>query len=503
MRGRTGAGRPGRRSRRVMLRRHMPGSRAGRWRNHGREGQLGPGNARQGRCPGGVDPGAGFPADAKGVAQPTDGKGLLSETNAKGPGSAPDAKGLVGDAKGLVGTPRARRDADGKGLVGDAAPRASGDDVRSAAGCRRSAACSAGGTPRTGPAPPARGSTALTPVTRPLLPPRPGPRPHGRSRPVRRPARPGRHPPVRARPDHRQVAVRRPGGPGRQGPAGATRACPARWPWPRPARSSPPAPSSRSGLVGGDDGGAPAAQPAASSAPAVETSAEPTPEPTPEPPPFAGPRTVPITLTTTAFTPPPGFGPDPSLGSVGEVRPRTWELTGPCDGTGSCTVVHCRAPGDCRPPLDAVPTGTGEYVDHVDQPTGLAERVLLGRADHRDDHVPGVRAAGDAVGHGHLGGERRSRRCCPGPPGAASTSARSPSRRRDLASRRAGRPRRAGPVRGRAGVRGPGRRRPRGRRAGARSTGGRWVAGSTPATRTPRAATGAAWSPPTVRRPRW
>jgi hypothetical protein len=87
---------------------------------------------------------------------------------------------------------------------------------------------------------------------------------------------------------------------------------------------------------------------------------------------------VPILLTTTTFTPPPGFGPDPSLGTVGEVRPRTWVLTGPCDGTGPCSVEHCVAPGECRPPLAATPTGSGEYTATSTGPVFWANPACTG-----------------------------------------------------------------------------------------------------------------------------
>ncbi|MGY1618512.1 hypothetical protein ACI797_17385 [Geodermatophilus sp. SYSU D00691] len=108
------------------------------------------------------------------------------------------------------------------------------------------------------------------------------------------------------------------------------------------------------------DGATPApAGVAASSTSAAATDPEPTPEPTPPPPVDPGPRTVPMTLTTVAITAPPGFAPDPTFGTVGEVRQRTWTLTGPCDGTGPCTVEHCAAPGQCVLPLVGTPTGTG------------------------------------------------------------------------------------------------------------------------------------------------
>src|SRR5436190_916879 len=61
------------------------------------------------------------------------------------------------------------------------------------------------------------------------------------------------------------------------------------------------------------------------------TSAAPT---TTTPPVETGPRDIPITLTFTKITPPPGFGQDPQYGTVGQTLPRTWTLTGPCDGVG-------------------------------------------------------------------------------------------------------------------------------------------------------------------------
>jgi len=91
---------------------------------------------------------------------------------------------------------------------------------------------------------------------------------------------------------------------------------------------------------------------------ASTTSAAPT-STTPPPPADPGPRTVPVTLTTISVTPPPGFPPDATFGTVGEVRARTWTLTGPCDGSGACTVEHCTAPGTCLPPLVATPNGAG------------------------------------------------------------------------------------------------------------------------------------------------
>lgn len=81
-----------------------------------------------------------------------------------------------------------------------------------------------------------------------------------------------------------------------------------------------------------------------------------------------GPRDIPITMTITAVTPPPGFAPDPTFGTVGDLLERSWTITGPCDGTGGCTIQHCRAPGDCTPPLEAASQGGGSYVSRTTDP---------------------------------------------------------------------------------------------------------------------------------------
>jgi hypothetical protein len=106
----------------------------------------------------------------------------------------------------------------------------------------------------------------------------------------------------------------------------------------------------------GNDDPAPVA--ASTSSSAAPTTTTPT-TTTPPPPVDPGPRTVAVVLTTVSVTPPPGFPPDPTFGTAGEVRSRTWTLTGPCDGKGACTVEHCTAPGQCVPPFDATPNGTG------------------------------------------------------------------------------------------------------------------------------------------------
>ena len=111
----------------------------------------------------------------------------------------------------------------------------------------------------------------------------------------------------------------------------------------------------------GDDEPAPPAAATTSSAAPTST--------TPPPPVDPGPRTVPVTLTTVSVTPPPGFAPDPTFGTVGEVRQRTWRLTGPCDGAGPCSFEHCTAPDVCQPPIVATPNGAG-YVGTRVVPVG-------------------------------------------------------------------------------------------------------------------------------------
>jgi hypothetical protein len=93
----------------------------------------------------------------------------------------------------------------------------------------------------------------------------------------------------------------------------------------------------------------------------VQTSEQTTTSPAPEtttPNAETGPRTVPITFTTTKVTPPPGFGPDPTQGSVGDVLTFSWTLTGPCDGAGPCDIEHCDAT-ECGEPITGQREGAG------------------------------------------------------------------------------------------------------------------------------------------------
>jgi hypothetical protein len=125
-------------------------------------------------------------------------------------------------------------------------------------------------------------------------------------------------------------------------------------------------------LSGGDPDPAPVAAATTSAAPPT---AAPT---TSAPPPVeTGPREVPVTLTITAVTPPPGFGPDPAFGTVGEIRARTWTITGPCDGEGPCDIQHCRGPGDCTLTFTGVPTGDG-YTAAVTTPVAWAAPECTG-----------------------------------------------------------------------------------------------------------------------------
>jgi hypothetical protein len=80
-----------------------------------------------------------------------------------------------------------------------------------------------------------------------------------------------------------------------------------------------------------------------------------------------GPRDIPISMTFTNITPPPGFGPDPAYGTVGQVITRTWTVTGACDGAGSCDVQHCQAPGECSATFSGEPQGSG-YVARFTTP---------------------------------------------------------------------------------------------------------------------------------------
>jgi hypothetical protein len=106
--------------------------------------------------------------------------------------------------------------------------------------------------------------------------------------------------------------------------------------------------------------------PAAAAQPSTEqtTTAAPT---TTTPAVETGPRDIPVTLTFTTITPPPGFGQDPTYGTVGQTLPRTWTLTGPCDGTGTCEVQHCQGPGQCSATLSGQPEAGG-YVARFSDP---------------------------------------------------------------------------------------------------------------------------------------
>ena len=116
-------------------------------------------------------------------------------------------------------------------------------------------------------------------------------------------------------------------------------------------------------LTGDDD----ATDPSATALPTTvqtTTTAAPT---TTTPPVPTGPRDIPVTLTFTGITPPPGFAQDPAYGTVGQVLPRTWTLTGACDGTGPCDVQHCMAPGQCATTFTGQPEG-GSYVARFTDP---------------------------------------------------------------------------------------------------------------------------------------
>jgi hypothetical protein len=116
-------------------------------------------------------------------------------------------------------------------------------------------------------------------------------------------------------------------------------------------------------VTGGNDdpdpqaaGGQPTASQTTTAAPTTTTPAVET-----------GPRDIPITLTFTKITPPPGFGQDPQYGTVGQTLPRTWTITGPCDGVGSCEVQHCQGPGQCSVTLEGEPQ-SGGYVYRFTDP---------------------------------------------------------------------------------------------------------------------------------------
>lgn len=110
--------------------------------------------------------------------------------------------------------------------------------------------------------------------------------------------------------------------------------------------------------------------PASTAAAVVDTSAvttTPAAPTTTTPPVETGPRDIPIAMTFTSITPPPGFGPDPAYGTVGQVLDRTWTVTGPCDGSGPCDVQHCQEPGNCATTFSGVPEGPG-YVARFTTP---------------------------------------------------------------------------------------------------------------------------------------
>jgi hypothetical protein len=113
-----------------------------------------------------------------------------------------------------------------------------------------------------------------------------------------------------------------------------------------------------------DQTGAAGAQTTAQTSGGATTSAAPT---TTTPAVQTGPRDIPISMTFANITPPPGFGPDPAYGTVGQVISRSWTITGPCDGTGPCDVQHCQAPGQCSTTFSGVPQG-GNYVAQFSSP---------------------------------------------------------------------------------------------------------------------------------------
>jgi hypothetical protein len=99
-------------------------------------------------------------------------------------------------------------------------------------------------------------------------------------------------------------------------------------------------------LVPGGDDEAPAAAPTTTEPAAPTTSAAPVELP---------PRVVPMrqTIAEIEGDPVPGA-------QVGDTIEFSWTLTGPCDGTGPCTVEWCAEPGaDCGEPFTATPGPTG------------------------------------------------------------------------------------------------------------------------------------------------
>lgn len=123
-------------------------------------------------------------------------------------------------------------------------------------------------------------------------------------------------------------------------------------------------------VTGGDDDPGPTAT--ARTTAQTTTSAAPTTTPAAE----IGPREVTVTFTTTKVTPPPGFGPDPARGSVGDVATATWTLTGPCDGTGPCELEQCDSAG-CGSLGSGEPQGTG-YVVRWSSPMTWEEPACTG-----------------------------------------------------------------------------------------------------------------------------
>ncbi len=89
-----------------------------------------------------------------------------------------------------------------------------------------------------------------------------------------------------------------------------------------------------------------------------------------------GPREVDVTFTTTKVTPPPGFGPDPERGTVGDVAPATWTFTGPCDGVGPCDLEQCDSAG-CGDIGSGEPQGSG-YVVRWSSPMSWDEPACSG-----------------------------------------------------------------------------------------------------------------------------
>jgi hypothetical protein len=114
----------------------------------------------------------------------------------------------------------------------------------------------------------------------------------------------------------------------------------------------------------GDDPDPAAAAGGVQTSEVTTTSAAPT---TTTPPVETGPRDIAITMTFTKITPPPGFGPDPAYGTVGQVITRTWTVTGPCDGAGPCDIQHCSEPGNCPTTFTGTPQGAG-YVSRFTSP---------------------------------------------------------------------------------------------------------------------------------------